>query len=35
VGQESFMRAGDVRTLAHLARVGPGVSVLAMVGEKQ
>src|SRR5271169_6205618 len=28
VGQESFMRAGEVRTLAHRARVGPGVSVL-------
>ena len=28
VGQESFMRAGEVRTLAHHARVGPGVSVL-------
>src|SRR5689334_2120740 len=28
VGQESFMRAGEVRTLAHQARVGPGVSVL-------
>jgi len=28
VGQESFMRAGEVRTLARRARVGPGVSVL-------
>jgi SAM-dependent methyltransferase len=28
VGQESFMRAGEIRTLAHRARVGPGVSVL-------
>jgi SAM-dependent methyltransferase len=28
VGQESFMRAAEVRTLAHQARVGPGVSVL-------
>jgi ubiquinone/menaquinone biosynthesis C-methylase UbiE len=28
VGQESFIRAGEVRTLAHQARVGPGVSVL-------
>jgi ubiquinone/menaquinone biosynthesis C-methylase UbiE len=28
VGQESFMRAADVRRLAHQARVGPGVSVL-------
>jgi SAM-dependent methyltransferase len=28
VGQESFMRAGEVRTLAYQARVGPGVSVL-------
>ncbi|HEX6855402.1 MAG TPA: class I SAM-dependent methyltransferase [Streptosporangiaceae bacterium] len=28
VGQESFMRAGEVRTLAHHARIGPGVSVL-------
>jgi SAM-dependent methyltransferase len=28
VGQESFMRAGEVRTLAHRARVGHGVSVL-------
>jgi SAM-dependent methyltransferase len=28
VGQESFMRAGEVRTLAQQARVGPGVSVL-------
>jgi SAM-dependent methyltransferase len=28
VGQESFVRAGEVRTLAHRARVGPGVSVL-------
>jgi SAM-dependent methyltransferase len=28
VGQESFMRAGEVRTLAHQARVAPGVSVL-------
>jgi SAM-dependent methyltransferase len=28
VGQESFMRAGEIRRLAHQARVGPGVSVL-------
>jgi SAM-dependent methyltransferase len=28
VGQESFMRVGEVLTLAHRARVGPGVSVL-------
>ena len=28
VGQQSFMRAGEIRTLAHQARVGPGVSVL-------
>jgi SAM-dependent methyltransferase len=28
VGQESFMRAGEVRTLAHQAQIGPGVSVL-------
>jgi SAM-dependent methyltransferase len=28
VGQESFMRASEVRALAHRARVGPGVSVL-------
>jgi SAM-dependent methyltransferase len=28
VGQESFMRAAEVRELAHQARVGPGVSVL-------
>jgi ubiquinone/menaquinone biosynthesis C-methylase UbiE len=28
VGQESFMRAGQVRALAHQARIGPGVSVL-------
>src|ERR1700683_4527726 len=28
VGQESFMRAAEVRTLAHQARVGPGVPVL-------
>jgi ubiquinone/menaquinone biosynthesis C-methylase UbiE len=28
VGQESFMRASEVRSLAHQARVGPGVSVL-------
>jgi SAM-dependent methyltransferase len=28
VGQESFMRAGEVRKLAQQARVGPGVSVL-------
>jgi SAM-dependent methyltransferase len=27
-GQQSFMRADEVRTLAHQARVGPGVSVL-------
>jgi len=30
VGQESFMRAGEVRTLAQQARIGPGVSVLDM-----
>jgi SAM-dependent methyltransferase len=28
VGQESFMRAAEVRKLAHQARVGPGVRVL-------
>jgi SAM-dependent methyltransferase len=28
VGQESFMRAAEVRRLAHQARVGPSVSVL-------
>jgi SAM-dependent methyltransferase len=28
VGQESFMRAAEIRGLAHQARVGPGVSVL-------
>jgi ubiquinone/menaquinone biosynthesis C-methylase UbiE len=28
VGQESFMRAAEVRRLAHQARIGPGVSVL-------
>ena len=28
VGQESFMRAAEIRTLAHQARVGPGVPVL-------
>ena len=28
VGQESFMRAAEVRGLAHQARVGPGVPVL-------
>ena len=28
VGQESFMRAAEVRRLAHQARVGPGVPVL-------
>jgi ubiquinone/menaquinone biosynthesis C-methylase UbiE len=28
VGQESFMRAAEVRRLAHRARVGPGVVVL-------
>jgi hypothetical protein len=28
VGQESFMRAGEVRTLAHRAGVGRGVFVL-------
>src|ERR1700721_351069 len=28
VGQESFMRAAEVRRLAQQARVGPGVSVL-------
>jgi ubiquinone/menaquinone biosynthesis C-methylase UbiE len=28
VGQESFMRAGEIRRLARQARVGPGVSVL-------
>ena len=28
VGQESFMQAGEVRTLAQQARIGPGVSVL-------
>jgi SAM-dependent methyltransferase len=28
LGQQSFMRAGEIRQLAHQARVGPGVSVL-------
>ena len=28
VGQQSFVRAGEIRRLAHQARVGPGVSVL-------
>ena len=28
VGQESFMRAAEIRRLARQARVGPGVSVL-------
>ena len=28
VGQESFMRAGEIRTLARQARIGAGVSVL-------
>jgi ubiquinone/menaquinone biosynthesis C-methylase UbiE len=28
VGQESFMRAGEIRALAHQAGIGPGVSVL-------
>jgi ubiquinone/menaquinone biosynthesis C-methylase UbiE len=28
VGQESFMRAGEIRRLARNARIGPGVSVL-------
>jgi len=28
VGQESFMRAAEVRALAHQARIGPGVPVL-------
>jgi SAM-dependent methyltransferase len=28
VGQESFMRAAEIRRLAHQARLGPGVSVL-------
>jgi SAM-dependent methyltransferase len=28
VGQESFMRAGEIRTLAERAGIGPGVSVL-------
>jgi SAM-dependent methyltransferase len=28
VGQESFMRAGEIRALADQARIGPGVSVL-------
>jgi SAM-dependent methyltransferase len=28
VGQESFMRAAEIRSLAHQARVGPGVPVL-------
>jgi SAM-dependent methyltransferase len=28
VGQESFMRAGEVRALAQQARIGPGVAVL-------
>src|ERR1700747_173967 len=30
VGQESFMRAGEVRTLARQARGGPRVSVLEL-----
>ena len=28
VGQESFVRAAEIRRLAHQARVGPGVPVL-------
>ena len=28
VGQESFMRAAEIRRLAYQARVGPGTSVL-------
>src|SRR5215831_15034162 len=28
VGQESFMRASEIRSLAHQARIGPGVSLL-------
>jgi SAM-dependent methyltransferase len=28
VGQESFMRAGEIRSLGHRAAIGPGVSVL-------
>jgi ubiquinone/menaquinone biosynthesis C-methylase UbiE len=28
VGQESFMRAAEIRRLAHQARIGPGVPVL-------
>src|SRR3954463_141362 len=28
VGQEGFMRAGEIRQLARRARVGPGVAVL-------
>jgi SAM-dependent methyltransferase len=28
VGQEGFMRAGEIRALARQARIGPGVSVL-------
>jgi SAM-dependent methyltransferase len=28
VGQQSFMRAAEIRRLAHQARIGPGVSVL-------
>jgi SAM-dependent methyltransferase len=28
VGQESFMAAGEIRALAHRARIGPGVCVL-------
>jgi SAM-dependent methyltransferase len=28
IGQQSFIRAGEVRQLAHQARVGPGVPVL-------
>jgi SAM-dependent methyltransferase len=28
VGQESFMSAGEIRDLAHRARIGPGVDVL-------
>ena len=27
-GQESFMRASEIRALAEAARIGPGVSVL-------
>ena len=28
VGQESFMRAGEILSLARMAGIGPGVSVL-------